>query len=247
MIINKNLKNIPAIYKITNLANGKFYIGSTANLYTRLYLHFSQLNKNKHSNPHLQFSYNKYGKENFKYEIVLFCKDEELLEAEQWFIDNMKPSYNIRNKCVSTQKGIIWSKKSKEKLSKSKTKGPIYEYDLNGNFVKEWESVKEICTVLKYTASVVRYVLQGKINKCKNSIFTYTKESGVKAYEFKRPDQCHHKLIYKKDKQGNILKIYYGLKECAKDLGLKRGTISAAVFYGNWGNKDYVLEYGEKY
>ena len=51
------------IYKISNLSNDKFYIGSSVNLYNRFHTHSTKLKSNIHKSKHLQSSYNKYGKD----------------------------------------------------------------------------------------------------------------------------------------------------------------------------------------
>ena len=88
-------KNCPAIYKIKNVINNKFYIGSSKKVNTRLINHFSSLAKNTHRNKHLQSSYNKYGKDNFKFEILEECDLKDLLNKEQYYLDTLKPEYNI--------------------------------------------------------------------------------------------------------------------------------------------------------
>lgn len=71
------------IYKITNLINNKVYIGSTKSYNRRISYHKSDLNNNKHINNHLQAAWNKYGKDNFLFEIVEEVKNsEELLKIE---------------------------------------------------------------------------------------------------------------------------------------------------------------------
>lgn len=72
------------VYKITNLANKKIYIGYAQNLYKRKYYHFLTLEENSHSNCYLQEEYLKYGKENFKFEIIEFCSKELLARQEQF-------------------------------------------------------------------------------------------------------------------------------------------------------------------
>lgn len=56
-----NNRNI-GIYKITNLINNKFYIGSSSDLKKRLYEHRRELNLGVQANKHLQSAWNKYGK-----------------------------------------------------------------------------------------------------------------------------------------------------------------------------------------
>jgi len=87
------------VYKITNTLNGKFYIGSTNNIDRRWKEHTNDLSKNKHVNYHLQNSWNKYGEDNFKFEIVEECKENIRIQLEQSYLDNLNPfkeiGYNI--------------------------------------------------------------------------------------------------------------------------------------------------------
>src|SRR6185503_19285195 len=84
------------IYKIINLINEKFYIGSAVNIRKRWNCHKYQLRKNKHPNSHLQNAWNKYGELNFKLELIEFIENKnELLFREQFYIDTLKPPYNL--------------------------------------------------------------------------------------------------------------------------------------------------------
>lgn len=91
---------LSGIYKILNVKTNKFYIGSSFNLNKREKTHFDKLNKNDHGNPHLQKSFNKHGKDNFKFqviEIVPRYKNETKLkfrkrlvyEKEQHYLDTL--------------------------------------------------------------------------------------------------------------------------------------------------------------
>ena len=57
--------------------------------------HWSDLRKGKHKNPHLQASWNKYGKEFFVFSVVEILPQCELLFAEQRYIDGNPGGYNI--------------------------------------------------------------------------------------------------------------------------------------------------------
>lgn len=84
------------IYKITNKVNGKFYIGSSNNLNKRWQQHISELNNQKHYNPYLQKSFNKYGIDKFSFDILEIIECEELLlKLEQKYMDELKPEYNL--------------------------------------------------------------------------------------------------------------------------------------------------------
>lgn len=81
------------VYRITNLLNGKCYIGSALRLERRKSSHFSSS-----TNPLLKHAMNKYGKENFLWEILEECSKENLIQREQFWIDqyNFDDLYNHR-------------------------------------------------------------------------------------------------------------------------------------------------------
>lgn len=103
------------VYKIINTVNGKFYIGSSEKLTKRFAQHISELKSRKHHCGHLQKAWDKYGEQNFKLEILVKCPKEYVLKLEQWFIDNLKPEYNI---CpiAGSAKGRKLTELHKEKL-----------------------------------------------------------------------------------------------------------------------------------
>lgn len=108
------------IYQIRNLVDEKRYIGQSIDLHKRKLSHFSILDLNKHDNFHLQNSYNKYRKENFVFEILLYCEPFQLTDYEQFFVDQYKNSellYNARLECVNSNKGMHHSEKSKRQMS----------------------------------------------------------------------------------------------------------------------------------
>lgn len=84
------------VYKIENIINRKFYIGSTSwGFKKRWNTHLRFLRKNKHDNPHLQYSWNKHGEHNFKFEIIEVCDKSNCFIREQYYIDTLHPQYNI--------------------------------------------------------------------------------------------------------------------------------------------------------
>lgn len=89
------------IYKIVNLINNKFYIGSSIDMIKRWNVHLTLLRHNKHKNQHLQNAFNKYGEMNIRFEIVSIIENnEDMLKEEQRLIDEYfgNPTcYNLRN------------------------------------------------------------------------------------------------------------------------------------------------------
>ena len=82
------------IYKIVNILNKKSYYGSSVEIEKRWIRHKKDLKRNKHHNIHLQRAWNKYGEENFIFEIVILCEVDNLLIIEQSYL-NKNPKYNI--------------------------------------------------------------------------------------------------------------------------------------------------------
>ncbi len=106
------------IYKIINKITNDFYIGSSKDVYIRKSQHFSKLRKNKHINKHLQASFNKYGEDNFEFEVILLCEETFLLKEEQFKIDILSPTFNKR-KIAESNRGFKQSQEAKDKISKA--------------------------------------------------------------------------------------------------------------------------------
>lgn len=70
-----NMKS--GIYCIRNIINNKMYIGYSKDMLKRKSSHFTELKYNYHDNDKLQKAYNKYGKENFEFNIIAYYPDEE--------------------------------------------------------------------------------------------------------------------------------------------------------------------------
>ncbi len=90
------------VYKITNILNKKFYIGSSSDsIKDRWSDHRSDLLLNKHSNTHLQRAYNKYGKKAFIFEVLEVCEPSICIEKEQYYLDTLlKAQEYIRKESI---------------------------------------------------------------------------------------------------------------------------------------------------
>lgn len=83
--------NEQIIYKIRNLINEKFYVGSTVHVKVRFREHRKQLRGNRHHSKHLQAAWNKYGEEKFIFEIVERIPSEKSLQAAEdvWLAEHV--------------------------------------------------------------------------------------------------------------------------------------------------------------
>lgn len=110
--------NKPGIYRWTNIKTNKVYIGSSVNLYNRLknYLSFSFLkNKTKKGKSIIYNSLLKNNYCNFNLDILEYCHKKNLIEREQFYLDLLKPQYNIC-KIAGSSKGYKHSEEVIEKI-----------------------------------------------------------------------------------------------------------------------------------
>jgi hypothetical protein len=152
----KPILKIMIIYLITNKINGKKYLGRDA-WNRKSYYGGGVAIKN---------AIKKYGKENFKKEIVEQCKDtKHLLERETYWLEyydaaNNPEFYNMINsnkgweKGKSRPKGRVNSKKTRALISKngrgktgksSGVKSPVEKYEviITYKLIKSYDSVKQ--------------------------------------------------------------------------------------------------------
>lgn len=115
------------IYQIKNLINGKIYIGSTQSSFTkRKSEHIATLKGGYHTNKHLQSSWNKYGKDNFSFEIIeelMFPADysidyiyEYVTLREIYYINLLNPQYNISRETSAGKLGRKLSEEERKKI-----------------------------------------------------------------------------------------------------------------------------------
>jgi group I intron endonuclease len=83
------------IYKIINVVNNKFYVGSAVDLKRRKTRHFCELRNNKHNNKYLQASWNKHGEQAFVFVVIEELDLEaDLLAAENvWLKEHVGKEY----------------------------------------------------------------------------------------------------------------------------------------------------------
>lgn len=181
------------IYKITNIVTNDCYIGSALNLKKRISKHFSDLKLNKHFATYLQNSYNKYGIENFQFEVLARCPKEYLLKLEQWFLDSLSPSFNTR-KIAENSLGVKYSEETKQKISKihkgkklsDETKSKISEAN-KGRVFSEEHKLKLSESASKRKGRVLSEEVRKKISdKMKNRTFTEEHKNKLKQSALKR-------------------------------------------------------------
>lgn len=225
------------IYKITCLKNLKFYIGSASaykaqeskkGFYRRFQRHLFTLKNNKHSNKILQNSWNKYGQNQFKFEIIEFCIPELCREREQHYLNILQPFYpigfNICKNSLNNIKTIVKSTNTQNRdliNLNSHLQKSILQFDLNGNFIKEWFGITKTSKILNIKRQNIYKCCRGTeksaggfIWKYKNPEFTITKQP-----------KFNLKLINIED---NTFEIFQNFKNVCQKLNI---SISTARIY----------------
>ena len=113
----------PVIYKIINLTNAKFYVGSTVKWRTRVRTHRRKLATGSHHCLPLQNAWNKYGEQSFVFRIVAVVDDaEELHKVEQAFLTEHHGTgvcYNMARYTDNSNRGAVRSQRHKDRLSEA--------------------------------------------------------------------------------------------------------------------------------
>lgn len=232
--IKQNLKK-SGIYCIINIKNNKRYIGSSKNIYQRLLKHRSLLRKNKHQNIKLQNSWNKYKENNFDYYILELCKKNKLCKKEQFYIDTLKPELNItlivERNILSKESRIKQSITRKKRIKSGKIKLAtkiIYQYDLQGKFIKSYSSLKEACEKVNISPSTICRHLNGTYKKGGGYLWSYEFKDKLEPYI--KPKKKMNKL-YKEVQVLNydtkkFIKKFESVKSCANYYKVFSSSIS---------------------
>jgi hypothetical protein len=101
------------VYRWINKISGNTYVGSSINISVRMYTYFSLRSLAKSNRP-IDRALLKHGFSNFSLEILEYCNEDNVLKREQYFIDLLKPEYNI----VQTAGSTLGYKHTPESLAK---------------------------------------------------------------------------------------------------------------------------------
>lgn len=233
--ISKLIYSYSGVYCIINTKNGKRYIGSSKNIARRLWEHRSYLRKNYHENKHLQNAWNKYGEAVFDFYIVEKCKEDALIEREQFYISTLNPEYNQVFKIIKPE----YTQETRKKMSDSRKIGfengtiiayqckPIKQYDLCGNFIKEYPSIKAAAKETGISRTGIERFLNGKYKKGGGYLWSIN-DQVPQPYKKNKKDgtPCMHPVLLISDEETIE---FPSVKACAKYLNKLPVAISDAI------------------
>ena len=213
------------IYKIINVVNNKFYVGSAVDLKRRKTRHFSELRTGKHNNKHLQAAWDKYGESSFIFVVVEEVSESiNILDVENiWLKEHVGKEYcyNIGVDAVAPMLGMsgilsptFGRKRTQEELLAQSWTGRKHSEESKGK-IRAWliNKPKSAETRAKISAS-----LMGDKN------FNYGKP---RSDEFKEKVSKRVQMT-----RENTTTEYASILEIREATGLKPATVNRALKSG---------------
>ena len=152
-------KRIYFIYKYI-FPNGKVYIGQTykgSGRYGTTWGYKTQI---------VYRAMLKY--KDFKKEILEYCDEEKVDEREAYYIrmyDSMNQDKGY-NRDTGGNENKIFSKETRKKLSEAHEGQTILQFDLDGNFLAEWDYINVAAETLDLDSKNISACLHGKTGQC---------------------------------------------------------------------------------
>lgn len=112
----KSNRKKPGVYRWVHNKSGKMYIGSSLDLGRRFSSYYSlKFIENQAKRSIIYKSISKYGYSEFRLEILEYCNSENVIEREQFYLDYLKPEYNIL-KIAGSRAGFKVLEETKAKI-----------------------------------------------------------------------------------------------------------------------------------
>jgi group I intron endonuclease len=214
------------IYKIINIKNNKFYVGSAVNFSRRKTRHFSELRNNKHNNKYLQAAWIKYGETAFIFAIVEEVTDKDaLLAAENiWLKEHVGKDYCYNLGTDATAPTLGWSGEKSPTWGRKRTPAELKAQSWKGRKHKD-EAKQKISSSLK-----------GHIVTTETRLKISQKLQGEGNYWHgkKRPEHSQKvsKIVVAIAPNGEKY-VYYSITALREAMDIKPPTINRALKSGN--------------
>lgn len=224
------------VYETTNLINGKIYIGvhKTVNpevfdTYLGCGVLSTQPYTYNHPKTHFQFAVKKYGPRNFRRKtLAVFDTLEEASDLERELVNEdflaRNDVYNMILGGIDDNFYIIV---------------PCYQYDLKGNFIAEYESIKAASIEMNCHHSLIDHAIALK-TKGKGYFWTNTKidKLDISTYNL----GLNHQIpLYVYSKEGNLIQEFPNQTQASKSLNISPTVIKDCRIFGLLYNDKYYF------
>lgn len=229
------------IYKITNILNEQIYIGKSKKPKVRWRQHKSH---SKVRNTKLYYAMRKYGIENFVFEIIEECFENEVNEREMYYVSLLEPYYNMTNGgdgggFLNKKHGDKWKQAIKHSNSKK-----VACYDLDGNLINVYESCREASyDIFGKDCRGISAVTRGDYQTYGGFQWkTFENDPLLKIPSYKRTS---HKIkkIAKYSLDGNLIQIYNSMTIAAQKNNASTSKITLVCQNKRKSHSGYVWKY----
>lgn len=225
------------VYCHTNRINGKKYIGITCNVKNR----WSSNGKQYKYCPYFWSAIEKYGWDNFEHTVLIdgLSKDEACVEEirliKELNTQNTDYGYNL----ADGGSGGCTVRGEKHRLSKY-----VYQYDLDGNFIRQWENAQRAHEQLKINPSDIHVAAKHKngVKQAGNFMWSYELIDNMEPYVREGRSKAS---ILQIDQDFNIVREYKNIYFVnAKEFNKEKIRICCKLDpYGQFEHKKYYWVY----
>lgn len=208
------------------------YVGQTKNNYLIRWQRHKQQSKDLNRNYAFCNALRKYGVDDFYPILLEECLDEDLNNREQFWIQQLntkieKEGYNLTDG-GNTPSSIMCI--------------PVFQYTIDGQFIKEYTSISEAQKEFSQNASTIWKASHGLVPTAYGYRWSLEKKEYLLEY-------CNTKIkpIYQYDTNKNLIAEFLSLKEAALSLGdiNKKTNISAAALGKRKTAYGYIWSYNK--
>lgn len=249
-------EKIAGIYCILNIFDNKKYIGLSQNILRRWRTHKKSLNNNTHINEHLQSAWNKYGADNFRFQIleVVDISDgtDILKQKEVDYIEKFK-SYDRRfgyNRTIGGDGIKDYDGTIRDKISKAESQNAVVQLDLAGNYIDTYRNCNFAAKAVNGSGENIRACCDKKYGRktTKGYIWMYENEyqnKGVNLDEFKPITSAEYsgKPVAQYDLEGNFIAKYATAREAERETGIGYKLISRVCLGQRPHTHKYVFKF----
>jgi group I intron endonuclease len=231
------------IYAIINNITGNQYIGSSKNSYVRKKTHFNLLRRGAHHSIVLQRAFDKHGEDKFKFVVVEEVDANiDLIEREQWWLDNANCSYNITKQALPGKNRILTEEtRAKMRAAKLGVKHP------------EWRNKQ------KSINQKGKGVGKKRSEEAKKAMSEAQKRLYVNGYQNPRKGMRHTPETIEKirsnvnktpvkqyDLRGNFIKEWPSVIDASRSLGKYYNCIAKCLKGEHTQSYGYIWKYSSK-
>lgn len=232
--MENNFKYI--VYQTINIENNKIYVGyhrtNDPNVFDGYIGNGININwPSTYMNPKFPFQYavKKYGTSSFKRSVLYIfdtekealCKEAEIVNED--FI-RRSDTYNVALGGIKRPYIPEYNK--------------IYQFDLNGNLLKEWNDIYEVSNFLETWKQSIYAAIHNK-QRLYNYYWSFLKTINIE--EFSNPNNS--RKVYQYNKDGKCIAIYDSLGDAAKVNNTTSNHILICVQNGMFNQGQYYFSY----